>query len=329
MPALVLVLTFLFAPVAGAPPEVGGMDAEVLTEATVESVQKLLWDVYPFNVGVDKPFGYDYPARYQDENGNLRPKPSDDYFMHPGEMSVGALVALLTVAAQRGLLSEPFSFFDLGCSRGHTCLVVLLVCLNCVFSSGIELAEHRIAEGNAAIELIRCRFPRSYARLRDKVRLETGNFFVMMKERMAELRRVNVMLWADLVFKESRGRIWENIIDNMDGLKVLIVNQPWSGISDRFKMIYRGKHDVSYSTKPAEFVVYEVLPRSIERLIKNPPRRASTSNLIGHLEEMSETCQAHAAALDDVRENSKGYCLTAAGEYVQKCTEGVFLRDEH
>ena len=44
---------------------------------------------------------------------------------------------------------------------------------------------------------------------------------------------------------------------------------------------------------------------------------------------MSETCQAHAAALDDVRENSKGDCLTAAGEYVQKCTEGVFLRDEH
>jgi hypothetical protein len=39
---------------------------------------------------------------------------------------------------------------------------------------------------------------------------------------------------------------------------------------------------------------------------------------------MSETCQAHAAALDDVRENSKGYCLTAAGEYGQKCTEGVF-----
>ena len=59
------------------------------------------------------------------------------------------------------------------------------------------------------------------------------------------------------------------------------------------------------------------------------PKRISTSNLIGHLEEMSETCQAHAAALDDVRENSKGYCLTAAGEYVQKCTEGVFLRDEH
>ena len=55
----------------------------------------------------------------------------------------------------------------------------------------------------------------------------------------------------------------------------------------------------------------------------------STSNLIGHLEEMSETCQAQAAALNAVRENSKGYCQTAAGEYVQKCTEGVFLRDEH
>jgi hypothetical protein len=41
---------------------------------------------------------------------------------------------------------------------------------------------------------------------------------------------------------------------------------------------------------------------------------------------MSETCQAHAAALDDVRENSKGYCLTAAGEYGRSALKECFER---
>ena len=276
--ALVLVLAGLFAPVASAPTKDGAMDAEMLTREGVKSVEKLLWAAYDgFRVGKDK--SYDYPTSYQDENGNDRPKPNDDYFMHSGETSVGALVALLTVAAQKGLLSESFRFFDLGCSRGHTCLVVLLVCLRCIFSSGIELAKKRIKQGNKAIRAIRDHFPTSFKLLQDKVKLETGNIFYMMRSRMAELSAMNVVLWADLVFNESRGPIWENLIVNMEGLRVLIVNQPWPGLSERFVIIHRGHYNVSYCSKPREFLMYKVQPPSVERFMINSSPRASGRNI--------------------------------------------------
>lgn len=240
--ALVLVLSGIFAPVAGAPTKDGAMDAEVLTKASVKSLQELLWAAYAgFRVGTDM-YGYDYPKRIQDENGDDRWKPRADYFMHSGETSVRALVALLTVAAQKGLLSESFRFFDLGCSRGHTCLVVLLVCLRCIFSAGIELAENRIEQGNKAIQRIRVRCPTSYMLLQDKVKLETGNIFFMMQSRMAELSAMNVVLWADLVFGESRGLIWEKLIPNMEGLRVLIVNQSWPNLGERFVIVHRGHY---------------------------------------------------------------------------------------
>jgi len=56
----------------------------------------------------------------------------------------------------------------------------------------------------------------------------------------------------------------------------------------------------------------------LRKVIHADQKGISTSNLISHLEEGSKTCQAHAAALEDVRKNSKGYCLTAEGQYVPK-----------
>ena len=116
------------------------------------AVETLLWET-AYNAKVGSEEYKVYPVEWQGADGEKLTH--YEKYTNPGEVSVRGFVALLQQAESKGLLPTPFSFLDLGCSKGHTCLIVLLAFIQCVFAYGIELASERIRDANNALQRIR------------------------------------------------------------------------------------------------------------------------------------------------------------------------------
>ncbi|MBU6163315.1 MAG: hypothetical protein KGO50_19560, partial [Myxococcales bacterium] len=235
------------------------------------ALEKLLWETaYGAKVGSET--YTEYPGEWQGANGEKLT--GYEKYTNPGEVSVRGFVALLKQAEELGLLPDSFSFFDLGCSRGHTCLIALLA-FQCRFAYGIELANKRILDGLKALQLIRNMPGDPHgSRLAGNIQLQCGN--VLVNPDWAVLKFTEVCWWADEVFDEVQWRlIWEHVIPNMQHLKLLIVNKTMPVIPEcyRFQQVRRGSSSVSWKHSRQPFLFYVVLPRAVDRSLE--PNRQS------------------------------------------------------
>jgi hypothetical protein len=238
-------------------------------------VEELLWsnDAYGVRVGIDE---YRvWPAEWQGADGKKRTR--YEKYTNPGEVSVRGFVALLQQAESLGLLPKPFSFLDLGCCKGHTCLIVLLAFIQCVFAYGIELARERIRDANDALQRIR-ELPGDphKSRLEGNVKFQCGN--VLVSPNVDRLNSIEVCWWADQVFDDSqRNLIYANVIPIMTSLRLLIVNfaVPLCDEDYRFELVFTGFSSVSWKPGPQPFLFYRVKPPSVDRTLEWRPIRLS------------------------------------------------------